>query len=103
MRALELSSTGRDFPFRKLSAVATLEALRLKDVRTEVDCAVFASLPELVDLDVISTRKIVNIEALLDHPKLASIRFLDCGNPFKKEGKALFNSRGFAHLDIDYS
>jgi hypothetical protein len=103
LQALELSSTGRDFPFRKLSTVPTLEALRLKGVRTEVDCAVFATLPELVDLDVIDTRKIVNIEALLDHPRLASIRFLNCGNPFKKDGKALFKSRGFAHLDIDYS
>ena len=63
----------------------------------------FATLPELVDLTVLNTRKIVNIEALLDHPKLARIRFIDCGNPFKKDGKALFKSRGFAHLDIDYS
>jgi hypothetical protein len=103
LRALELSSTGRDFPFRKLSAVSTLAALRLKGIRAEVDCAVFATLPELVDLTVIDTSKIVNVEALLDHPRLASIRFLSCGNPFKKDGKALFKSRGFAHLDIDYS
>lgn len=103
LRALELSSTGRDFPFHKVSGLPTLEALRLKYVRSEVDCAVFASLPGLVDLDVISCRRIVNFEALLDHPTLARVQFLDCGNPFKKEGKALLRSRGFAHLDVDFS
>jgi hypothetical protein len=103
LRALQIGRTGRDFPVAGLSTVPTVEALRLNGVRAEVDCAVFRTLPELVELDVLNTRKVANIEALLDCPKLASIRFLDCGNPFKKEGKALFRSRGFARLDIDYS
>jgi hypothetical protein len=103
LRALELSGTGRDFPIHRLSVVPTLRALRLNTVRTEIDCALFAALPELVDLTVLNCPRVVNVEALLDHPRLTSIRFLSCRNPFKKEGKALFKSRGFARLDIDYS
>ncbi|PRX20789.1 hypothetical protein CLV67_10766 [Actinoplanes italicus] len=103
LRTLELSGTGRAFPIHRLSTVPTLEALRLNTVRTEIDCAVFATLPELVDLRVLNCPRVVNVEALLDHPRLASVSFLSSRNPFGKEGKALFKSRGFARLDIDYS
>lgn len=34
---------------------------------------------------------------------LTSITFVNCANPFKKDGKTLFKSRDFATLDIDYS
>ncbi|SFR29101.1 hypothetical protein SAMN04488564_11725 [Lentzea waywayandensis] len=54
-------------------------------------------------MTVLNSKRIVNVEALLDCPELASIRFLNCGNPFRTNGKALFGSRGFAELDIDYS
>jgi hypothetical protein len=103
LRVLELSRTGRDFPIHRVSAVPTLEALRLNGVRAEIDCAVFLALPGLVELNVLNCPRIVNVEALLEHPRLAAISFLSCGNPFKKEGKALLRSRGFAHLDIDWS
>jgi hypothetical protein len=103
LRALEIAGTGRDFPVARLASIPTLEALRLNGIRAEIDCAVFPALPELVDLTVLNSKKITNVEALLDCPKLAGITFVNCGNPFKKDGKALFKSREFAHLDIDYS
>ncbi|QFZ19774.1 hypothetical protein [Saccharothrix syringae] len=102
-RALEIAGTGRAFPLHRLPSVATLEALRLNGVRAEVDCAVFRELPELVDLTVLNSRRIVNVEALPDCPKPAGTTFADCGNPFKKQGKALFEARGFARPDVDFS
>ena len=103
LRALEIGGTGRDFPVARLAAVPTLEAVRLNGIRAAIDCTVFRDLPELVQLTVLNSKKITNVEALLDCRKLASITFVNCGNPFKKDGKALFASRGFAHLDIAYS
>ncbi|HEX7301493.1 hypothetical protein [Lentzea sp.] len=103
LRVLEIGGTGRDFPVARLTAIPTLESVRLNGIRAEIDCAVFPELPGLVQLSVLNSKKIVNIEALLDCPRLTSISFLDCGNPFKKDGKALFKSKGFAELDIDYS
>ncbi|MGW6441519.1 hypothetical protein [Lentzea sp. NPDC055074] len=103
LRVLEIAGTGREFPVARLAAVPTLESLRLNGIRAEIDCAVFPALPELVQLTVLNSKRIVNVEALLDCPKLAKIMVVDCGNPFKKDGKALFGSAGFAELDIAYS
>lgn len=103
LRVLEIGGTGRDFPVARLAAIPTLQAVRLNGVRAEIDCTVFQALPDLVQLTVLNSKRIVNVEALLDCPKLANIMFLNCGNPFKKNGKALFESKGFANLDIGYS
>ncbi|WP_191299567.1 hypothetical protein [Lentzea cavernae] len=103
LRVLEIGGTGRDFPVARLAAIPTLESLRLNGIRAEIDCTVFQALPELVQLTVLNSKRIVNVEALLDCPTLASIMVVDCGNPFRKDGKALFKSKGFASLDIDYS
>ncbi|MET9229919.1 hypothetical protein [Lentzea sp. NPDC003310] len=103
LRVLEIGGTGRDFPVDRIAAIPTLEALRLNGVRAEIDCAVFTALPDLVQLTVLNSKRIVNVEALLECPKLANVVVVDCGNPFGKEGKALFESHGFAHLSIDYA
>ncbi|MCX2949116.1 hypothetical protein [Lentzea sp. NEAU-D7] len=103
LRVLEIAGTGRDFPVARLAAIPTLEALRLNGIRAEIDCTVFQALPELVQLTVLNSKRIVNVEALLDCPKLASVTVVNCGNPFKKAGGELFRSKGFAGLDIDYS
>ncbi|HUQ59448.1 hypothetical protein [Lentzea sp.] len=103
LRVLEIAGTGRDFPVAGLAAIPTLQALRLNGLRAEIDCTVFQALPDLVQLTVLNSKRIVNVEALLDCRKLANIMFLNCGNPFKNDRKALFESHGFANLDIDYS
>jgi hypothetical protein len=103
LHALEIAGTGRDFPVARLTSVPTLAALRLNGVRAEIDCAVFRDLPGLAALTVLNSKRIANVEALLDCRELASVTFVNCGNPFGKEGKALFAAKGFAHLDIAYS
>ena len=103
LRALEIAGADRDLPVERLATVPTLRAVRLNGVRAELDCAVFQALPELTDLTVLNSKRVSNVEALLDCPKLRGITFVNCANPFKKDGKTLFKSRGFARLDIDYS
>ncbi|WP_127498942.1 hypothetical protein [Actinoplanes solisilvae] len=104
LRALELGGTGRDFPFgRVVGGIGTLEALRLNGVRADIDCAVLRTLPNLVDLTVLNSKRFVDLDALLDCPKLAKVTFVNCGDPFKKQGRARFAERGFAHLDIKFA
>lgn len=103
LQALEIAGTGRDFPISRLASLTTVQALRLNGIRAEIDCTVFRALPALAEIIVLNSKKIVNTEALLDCPSLTSITFVNCGNPFKKEAKALFRTREFANLDIGYS
>jgi hypothetical protein len=104
LRALELGGTGRDFPLeRVVGDIGTLEALRLNGVRADIDCAVLRTLPNLVDLTVLNSKRIVNLDALLDCPRLAGITFVNCGNPFKKQGRERFAEHGFARLDIKFA
>lgn len=104
LRALELGGTGRDFPLgRVVGGIGTLEALRLNGVRADIDGAVLRTLPKLVELTVLNSKRFLNLDALLDCPKLASVTFVNCGNPFKKQGRARFAERGFAHLDIKFA
>ncbi len=103
LQALEINWTGSRFPIAGLSALATLQALRLNSVAAEIDCAVFGTLPELLELTVLNSRRIVNVEALLGCPKLESIWLVNCGNPFGEDAKALFGTGRFARLDIDHA
>jgi hypothetical protein len=103
LKVLEIGGAGRAFPVGGLASVPTLTAVRLNGIRAEIDCTVFRALPELGQLTVLNSKKITNIDALLDCPKLASVTFVNCGNPFRKDGKARFGAKGFAHLDIAYS
>lgn len=103
LQTLEIAGTGRDFPIGRLAAAPTLQTVRLNGVRADVDCAVFRALPDLVEVDILHTRRSHNIEALLECPRLTTVRFLNCGNPFKRGRKALFEAAGFDHLDIDFA
>lgn len=90
VEALEIAGTGRRFPMTGLPK--SVKALRLNGVRAEIDCSLLTGLDEL---DVLNSRKFTNIDALLEIP---SVRFLNCGNPFK--GRPEFQDRGF---DIAYA
>ncbi|MGI5498979.1 hypothetical protein [Lentzea sp. CA-135723] len=103
LRVLEIGGTGRDFPVARLASMPSLESLRLNGIRAEIDCEVFRRLPELTQLTVLNSKRIVHVEALLECQKLTDITFVNCGNPFKKDGKALFRARGFSRLRIDHS
>ncbi|WDZ85569.1 hypothetical protein [Micromonospora cathayae] len=103
LRALELAGTGRAFPIDRLRELSTVTALRLNSIGAELDCAIFRDLPELTDLTVLNSRRVRNVEALVDCPKLAHVTFVDCRDPFGAPARALLTERGFATLDIDYA
>lgn len=103
LRALEIGGTGRDFPIARLSTLRTLKTVRLNGIRADIDCAVFQDLPDLVELTLLNSKRITNVEALLACPTLENLTVVNCANPFKKEGKALFATKGFARLDIRFS
>ncbi|MEU8820102.1 hypothetical protein [Actinoplanes sp. NPDC048796] len=90
LEVLEIAGTGRRFPMTGLPT--GLRALRLNGVRAEIDCALLAGLQEL---DVLNSRTFVNLDAILDIPR---VRFVNCGNPFRVRPE--FAARGF---DVAYA
>ncbi|WP_121160220.1 hypothetical protein [Micromonospora pisi] len=103
LRVLEIGGARQGFPIERLATVASLRSVRLNGVYTEIDCAIFRDLPELVELDVLNCNRVGNVEALLDCPKLTSVRLLNCKRPFDTRTRAMFRDRGFARLDIDFA
>lgn len=103
LRVLEIGGASRGFPVERLATIGSLRGVRLNGVYAEIDCAIFQDLPELVELDVLNCNRVGNVEALLDCPKLASVRFLNCKRPFDARTRMLFRDRGFADLDIDFA
>ncbi|MFI6761742.1 hypothetical protein ACIBF5_21640 [Micromonospora sp. NPDC050417] len=103
LRVLEIGGASRGFPIERLATVASLRSVRLNGVYTEIDCAIFRDLPELVELDVLNCNRVGNVEALLDCPKLANVRLLNCKKPFDARTRVMFRDRGFAHLDINFA
>lgn len=103
LKVFSVNSTGLKFPVIKLKRLKELEIIRLVNVKSEIDCELFLNFPNLIELEINSSKKIKSIEALLSCKQLKSIVIVDCGNPIKKEGKRKFKENAFKRLDIDYS
>ncbi|MCD9187182.1 MAG: hypothetical protein LUM44_12165 [Pyrinomonadaceae bacterium] len=101
--SLDLTGTGNKFDISGLKNLKTLKYLRLNGIRPEIDCNIFTELPELTELVVLNSKKILNVEALLDCRNLKSINFLDCADPFKKGIKDKFNEDNYEILEIKYA
>lgn len=101
--SMDLGGTNNKFDMSSAKNIKTLKFLRLNSVRSEIDCKIFTELPELKELVILNSKKITNIEALLDCEKLVSISFTDCGNPFKKGIADKFAARRYEILDIEYA
>lgn len=101
--SLDITGANNKFDIAGAKRLKTLRHLRLNGVRSEVDCRLFAELPELTELVVLNSKKVLNVGALLDCKKLISISFLDCANPFKKEVARRFDQRAYEIFDIEYA
>lgn len=101
--SLDLTGTGNKFDISGVKNLKTINYLRLNGIRTEIDCNIFTEFPELTELVVLNSKKILNVEALLDCKKLKSINFLDCADPFKKGISAKFNEDNYEILEIKYA
>jgi hypothetical protein len=100
--ALELSGFAKDFVFAPFIALAKLRYLRINGCRSEIDCAVFADMPNLTEIDFLNCKKLRNVEALLLCKKLKRLDVLDCGRPFRGLSDA-FTEHGYSELNIAYA
>ena len=101
--SLDLTGTNNKFEIAGIKKLKTLKYVRLNGVRSEIDCRLFTELPELTELVVLNSKKILNIEALLDCKNLVSISFLDCADPFKKGIAGKFDEDDYEIFDIKYA
>jgi hypothetical protein len=102
LKALSIIGAEKNFQVNDLSKLQQLQTVWLNGMKTPVDCTVFTTLPDLVEVNVINSKKIEHPEALLSCEKLKSLFFLNCGQPFKKI-KDQFKPEDFERLDIKYA
>jgi hypothetical protein len=103
LKALSIVGSGSKFPFGNIADLNSLEFIWMNNIKCEIDCEIFKSLPNLIEINVVNTTKITNIEALLSCNSLKSIQFVRCGKPFKKHIKPLFVEKKYDRLRIDFS
>ncbi|GLI10891.1 hypothetical protein YDYSG_69270 [Paenibacillus tyrfis] len=103
LRILSITDTNKQFKIDHINRLTQLKILHLNGVKGEIDCSVFLDLPNLQEIIIHNSKKLKNVEKLLECKNLKSLEIVNCGTPLKKEGKALFQNHGFERLDIDYS
>ena len=103
IKALSIFGTSNQFPIQDLIKLETIELLWLNDIRCEIDCSIFKSLPLLKEINFINSNKILSVNALLDCKKLESLEVINCKNPFGRKGKAAFFAHQYQRLEIDFA
>lgn len=101
--SIDISSSGNKFPIDNIKNLKELEMIRLVNIKSEINCEVFLNLPKLKEIEIIDSKKISNVDLLLEHNNLKGLSLINCGNPLKKDGKNKFKMSGLERLDIDYS
>lgn len=102
LRVLIIVGASNKFQLSGISDIQSLEMVLLNGVRSDIDCSIFSLLPKLNELAVWNSKKILNIEALLDCKQLKTISFINCENPFRGI-RDKFNKDYYQTLDIKYS
>ncbi len=100
--SLDMGGSSKKFPVRGMTKLTSLKFLRMNSIRAEINCELFTELPKLEEVVILNSKNIVNVEALLNCPRLKRIDFLDCKNPFKGI-VTKFQEHGFEHLAINYA
>jgi len=103
VEGLHLGLPTKAFSLSNIARLHKLRYLRINGARFEVDCAHFVNAPQLIELDILNSKKIKNVEALLECKQLKSVSFLDCAKPFKGPLKQRFKDHGFDRLEIDFA
>ena len=101
LKAMSIVDAGGGFPIANIPG--SVELLWLNNLRCELDCAMLASLPRLREVNLLNSRKIANIEALLESRTLESVQFINCGKPFTRELKQRFQAKDYKRLQIEFA
>ena len=83
-----------------LKKISSLEVLYFNTIRSEIDCNIFLELPMLKEISILNSKKIINIENLLECKNLESIYLFRCNNPLKSLKEA-FREKKYKYLNID--
>jgi hypothetical protein len=102
LEVLSIIGTDKNFPLNNLSLLKQLQSVWLNGIKTVIDCNVFTTLPDLLEVNVLNSKKIEHAEALLSCKKLKRIFFLNTAQPFKKI-KDQFDPSTYERLDIKFS
>ncbi|ACU63823.1 hypothetical protein [Chitinophaga pinensis] len=102
LKALSIIGAEKNFNVNDLSKLQELQTVWLNGIKAPIDCTVFTTLPDLLEVNVLNSKKIEHPEALLDCKKLKSLFFLNCGQPFKKI-KDQFLPENFEQLRIKHA
>jgi hypothetical protein len=103
LEALKLTQAATGFSFNGVGSLPALQTLAIFNARCEIDCEIFSQSKQLVEVSIVDSKKLKNLDALLEHATLRSIRFLDCGKPFTEALKARFKAQGFERIEIDFA
>jgi len=102
LKTLVIVGADHEFQINDISKIKNLEAILLNGIKSEINCSVFTFLSNLKELSIWNSKKIINIESLLNCKYLKNISVINCGNPFRKLHHR-FNDNQYNYLDIKYS
>jgi len=92
---------GRKFEIGKIRAFKNLKHLYLNNIGTTTfDCKLLDYLPDLIELNLLNVKNVININHVLAHKKLKILIIRNCRNPFQNEDTKDFETRNYEHLDI---
>lgn len=100
--SLVIVGSGRNFSLRNISRIDTLKRVLLNGMKCEIDCSVFSLLPNLKELAIWNSKKLLNVEALFDSNKLRKLSLINCGKPLR-EIYGRIDVGKFELLDIEFS
>ncbi len=90
------------FPIQDICKLKSIERISLNGIQAEIDCKIFTHLPNLTELTILNSKKIINIEALLKCNNLQQLELSNCKNPFKGVEEK-FYEKGFEYLNIEFA
>lgn len=102
LEALAVIGAEKEFPVEQLTKLTKLQTIWLNSIKAVIDCNIFTQLPDLLELQIINSKKVEKADALLECKQLKNIVFVNCNDPFKKI-KQQFAPQRYELLDIMYA
>jgi hypothetical protein len=102
LEALSIIGADKEFSVNNISRLTQLQTVWLNGIKAVIDCNIFTTLPNFLEINVVNSKKVENAEALLACKKLKNIMFVNSGQPFKKI-KDQFVPANYEILDIKFS